>query len=428
MTTSLRQLARAARRGRTPLRETLRMPPVPEQEITAYRPRTEELVERIVDRILDEVAGYAATDRAMAEGMHDAISCAVELFVDAVSGAPACGREVFGLFEALGREEARGGRSLDGMRAALYVATQESWEDLRRAAAEFGTSPEVSGALGDALLGYHDLLLEHAVHGYLMTQAPAERDHSPARSQLLAALISGADPLEVDELARRCEWPLPERMSVIVTDPEVADCARFPADAVLVDVDDDRLTVIAPPRLGDQIAAGIARSTGSVVAVSWAVPITQVPDALRWAARGRDLARQGVIPVERGRPVRCADHHALLCLHADPALRTLADEAVLAPLWEQSPKRRAVLATTMLLWLQTRESAPRLAERLGVHHHTVRNRLRAIQALFEEQLADPSRTLELLTALESVASRGAAPGQAGAFAGRPGRSSRCATR
>jgi DNA-binding PucR family transcriptional regulator len=72
---------------------------------------------------------------------------------------------------------------------------------------------------------------------------------------------------------------------------------------------------------------------------------------------------------------------------------------VLAPLLAETPAQREALSQTMLLWLQTRGSAPALAAQLGVHDQTVRNRLRRIRAMFGETLDQPERALELMQAL-----------------------------
>ncbi|MFI5430094.1 helix-turn-helix domain-containing protein [Aeromicrobium sp. UC242_57] len=59
---------------------------------------------------------------------------------------------------------------------------------------------------------------------------------------------------------------------------------------------------------------------------------------------------------------------------------------LLAPLLAQKPHYKPTLAETLMCWLQARESAPILAERLNVHSNTVLTRLRHLRDLFGNQL------------------------------------------
>lgn len=405
MTALAEEIVRPHKRGphRSLLRETLRVPGLDPAVVAAYRPQSARLAERIVARIAREVSGFsAAADPDVKAGIDAAITKAVELFVDTVAGAPTQGTEVLAFYRWLGQYEATVGHNLDAMQAAHHIATQESWEDLRRASVELGVPADVRGPLGDALIAYQNTLFEQALMGFMDVRTSAAREREEGRAELLVALIGGASVEHLQQLARRCSWTLPASIAVAVTTADAATTEVVATACQAVSgVRNGRLIIVADAGVAEDLAHAIASTTDHDVALSWGVAAEQVHDAARWAGRALDLVRDRVIEAPDDHVVRCKDHTSRLCLHADPALRQLADEAVLAPLIDQSPKRRVALAETMLLWLQTRDSAPALAARLGIHDQTVRHRLRRLRELFGARLSDPSQTTVLLIALES---------------------------
>lgn len=390
-------------RSRPLLREVLGLPQIDAAVVAGYRPRSVELTRRIVERIRDEVSGFCAdADPQIHQGIDEAISRAVAVFVDTVAGAPTYGTEIYTFYRWLGSYQAAAGLNLDAMRAAHHIATQESWTDVRLAATALGQSAEVVGALGDGLIAYQKALFEHAFTGFVETRARATQVREQGRAAMLVALLDGTGPDGLREVADRCSWVLPEQVMVAVTAHDTVSTSLVSAcQEALSGVRQDRLIVVADPATTTRLARTLADRTGHDVSLSWAVSPDEVHRAVRWTSRGLSLLEDGVIDPPADHLLDCEQHQSRLCEHADPTLRRLADEKVLAPLLGQSPKRRIALAETMLLWLQTRDSAPALAARLGVHDQTVRHRLRRLHALFGSRLDEPTQTLALLSALES---------------------------
>src|SRR3546814_9071794 len=62
---------------------------------------------------------------------------------------------------------------------------------------------------------------------------------------------------------------------------------------------------------------------------------------------------------------------------------------------------RDILSETLLVWLETRDSAPASAARLGVHPQTVRYRWKRINELFGEDLHDPEFVLQMTMLLKA---------------------------
>lgn len=375
----------------------LRFPVLDADVVAAWRPRAEQLTRRISARIHTEVAAF--TETSMHSSISKAIELAVDFFTDALAGAPSRGREVGQFFRDLGRLEAEAGHDLDAMRAAHQIATQESWLELRRAGADLDLDRDVIDQLGHALLTFQSQLLQHAVRGFESTCA--HRPHP--RTQLMEAMLRGERQETVAELARRADWRLPATVCSMTTSltthtREVASAAT----EALAGSNGHRLTIIAADSDAPRIADKLAEDPDVLVTLTWGVDLDDAHHAARWSARLHRIALEGHAVIEPGTVLLCDDHYAKMCSLADGPLRRHTDHKVLAPLLDETPKRRAALAETMLLRLQTRESAPAIANRLGIHQQTVRLRLRRLKELFGDRLSDPSETVALLTALESV--------------------------
>jgi hypothetical protein len=388
------------------LHEELDLPTLDERVVAMCRDLTAGLTARIIYRIRHEVAAFASNDGPQVEAaITEAIRSAVDTFMDAVAHRPTDTSAVFAFYRHLGALQAEAGHDLDAMQAAHQIATQESWDELRHVTSAMGLPPEVVALTGNAVMTYQRLLLDQAVIGFAEVRArqPCHRRDTSAR--LLIELMTRNRPASVKYLAEQCGWPVPPE-AVVITAHVADDAELSPALArhplALAGVRHRSLVVVTDAEAADDLARLLTERVPGTVTITWAVPVDEVHHATRWAARTLALADQGIIDVPADRLVRCRDHQARLCLHADPTLRRHANEHLLAPLLAERPKRRAALAETMLLWLQTRHSAPVLAGLLGVHEQTVRHRLRALKTMFVDELADPNHTVGLLSALEST--------------------------
>lgn len=116
--------------------------------------------------------------------------------------------------------------------------------------------------------------------------------------------------------------------------------------------------------------------------------------------------RQATLAVESvpgsGAPVtRFADlaGQGLLRLLPGDQARGFA-EALLAPLLQQDEDGRAVLVTSLRVWLEHHGQWDPAAVRLGVHRHTLRNRMRKVELLTGRSLDVPGYRAELWFALQ----------------------------
>lgn len=365
----------------------------------AYRPRARELSRRIAGRICREVAAFG--DPRLRDVIEEALGEAVALFVDGMAGAPVRGATVAHIYRRLGSLEGRAGHSLDAMRAAHHIATQEFWREMSKIAGELGLPLAAVSYLAEALMDYQHQLLQHAMRGFAEPAPPID-----PRLPLFAALVGDVRADDLRALAARVGWQVTDRVAVAVIPggPVPAELSTSTA-RLLTGASEGAMVVIGPSGEVHVRARTVVAATGRPVAVTWEVRLDDTRHAVRWGLRALALTADDVLrPAEDG-IVWCAEHQSELCLHADPMLRRFADEQLLAPLMDETPKRRLALAETMLVWLRTRPSAPVVAEHLTVHEQTVRHRLKRIKELFGDRLSDPSETVGLLAALESTTPR-----------------------
>ncbi|EMD28213.1 regulatory protein [Amycolatopsis azurea DSM 43854] len=122
-------------------------------------------------------------------------------------------------------------------------------------------------------------------------------------------------------------------------------------------------------------------------------------ESLRWARRTLELVRREVI--EDGPLVHWSDHLTTHWLFADEVLTTALVTRSLAPIADLPSNERTKLAETLDAMLSARGGAPEIANNLGVHPQTVRNRLRRLRVLFGSRLDDPQARLDLRIALRA---------------------------
>jgi hypothetical protein len=308
---------------------------------------------------------------------------------------------------ALGRGEARGGRSMDSLLAAYRVGARVAWRELAAAAADAGLTAATMAKFAELLFAYIDELSAASVAGHTdeLTTSGRVRDRHRERlgQQLLAR--AGADVLAA--AAARAEWTPPASLTAVLLPAAEARraVASLHADTLQVgedlqgieDADPDHpLTLLFVPDADGTGRRHLLRQLRGRHAVvgpprPWAEARSSYDRALRTAA----LAR----PTRTCAPVDSERHLADLVLTADTeALADLRDHA-LAPLADLSPSTRERLAETLLSWLLHQGRREEVAAALHVHPQTVRYRMGQLRELYGDRLADPAVVRELVLAL-----------------------------
>ncbi|MFD1826102.1 MULTISPECIES: helix-turn-helix domain-containing protein [Mumia] len=379
-------------------------PDVPATLVNTFKPHLPALVARITDRIQEHVPAYAGPAIGRRHKLISmAVNGAIKQFVDLATGKSAGSNRVDDLFRQMGYGEAAAGHDLSSLRSALKLGTREAWDELRALASGQGLSADLLGRLGDILFTYIDHLTEQVGIGYEAALQARERDVNVVRARLLASILKRAPADEIETLSTNAAWPLPARFVVFSADARgevtVPDLAEVETSILgRIDVT-PALFVCASDATPGIIEYLRGNAPGVRIAMSWPVSIDEVPDARRWTIRTLELADQDVIPNQA--VLECEKHRTQIWLHAEPALRRRLTQELLRPLLAETQNSREILSETLLAWLESRDSAPAIAARLGVHPQTVRYRWKRINELFGEKLHDSEFVVQLTMLLKA---------------------------
>ncbi|WP_238011687.1 PucR family transcriptional regulator [Dactylosporangium sp. AC04546] len=206
-----------------------------------------------------------------------------------------------------------------------------------------------------------------------------DRAHRRLRTGLLRLLLDGSTELATDVAVAVWEVPPAPGPVAVLTGPAAALEAQLELlDGFFAEHDDHIVVLGAVPR--EPVA-------GLFAGVSEPVPLERLADGHRQALAAAGAARRAGTPL-----VRFADlaGGGLLGLLPGGAGRAYAD-AVLAPLGE--------LAGTLAVWLRHHGQWDPAAAELGVHRHTVRNRIRRVAELTGRDLDSADVRAELWLAL-----------------------------
>jgi len=364
--------------------------------------------------VMAEVPGYRVGFRGpMGESIKAAVQMAIGGFLKLAGGSsdvdPSTPRRTTleGAY-ALGRGEARAGRSMDALLAAYRVGARVSWRGLARNAAEAGLPASAMAEFAELLFAYIDELSAASVAGYNDELNTSGRVRERYRERLGQRLLAGAAPDVLAAAAERAEWAPPGSLTAVllpaaqvhgvlglvspdtllVTEdlpgsdgwvveqpyalllvPDVAGGGRRHLLRVL----DRRQAVVGPPRAWEDVRASYDRAVRTVALVA------AVPDTAD--------------------PVDSEDHLVDLVVSADPEALADLRVRVLAPLAELGEATRERLAETLLCWLLHQGRRDEVAAALHVHAQTVRYRMQQVRELYGDRLMDERFVRELVVAL-----------------------------
>lgn len=386
-------------------------PALPARVAAALRSESAASIDEIVAAIQNEVAEYTRPlDPAYVRTLSQAVEHAVRTFIERVACPDTAMTAVVAEFRAIGAAEAREGRSLEPLQAALRLGARVGWRRLCGVAATQGLDTLALGRAGEAIFVYLDELAAASAQGYLDARTEFAGEQERRRRRLLDLILADPPaPAEaVAEAARAAGWAVPSRVAVVALGEQRqpgADLAApvFPGD-VLIDWSRREPCLLIPdpdpdPNRG-RIAAVTRALTGWAAAMGPVEPLDRAAASLHWARRALGLAERGIIDGRR-ELVRCDEHLATLLIFADEELAAALRAARLAPLERLRPAQRDRLAETLLIWLQHGCNANEVALQVHVHPQTVRYRLRQADDLFGDQLRDPDRRFELEIALRA---------------------------
>lgn len=369
--------------------------------LPAVRRRLPRIAQQVSDEIRSTVPGLADSDHRQ-QLVFTAVNSAAAYFLGRELGEPVSAAAADDLFRKMGFREGGAGADLAALDTAVRVAAKAYWAEIRVEAARLGVSPYALADLRESLDAYVEHVLVQARQGHAAGGEAREQDSGLARRRLVEGLLASADPDDLAVYAEVAGWPLPPLL--VVTAVEVPRSMRLDPgtlpEAVLFRPATGRAALITGEAMtAAAIAAVQAQVPGARFAVCWPVEPYDAAAAYRWTQRALNLAAKGILPAL---PVLdCRTYRTEIWLHAEPVMRRQLAQELLQPLLEETPNSREILSETLLVWLETRDSAPAIAARLGVHPQTVRYRWRRINQLFGEALHDPEYVVQLTLVLKA---------------------------
>jgi PucR-like helix-turn-helix protein len=356
-----------------------------------------EVREALAERVPDYAEFLTAHEQEVTAGVLGVLGRIVSLSGDGAIERP--GEREF--FEHLGRSQWREGRDLPDLLAVYQIGVRVFWRHAAAAALEVGLAPDALAALAETVFFFVDQLSSASAHGFVLEQEEAGALRERHREELVDLMLSeSTDPAAVRAAARRADWPVPEKVSVVLVEPDDASGRRALSrlDARSLPIRRPRLVgAVVPcgPRPAERAAlTGLLR--GAHATVGAAVPPEQLGRSLYFAEIAARLAKEHLLSDD---PVFVADHLDAIIVHRDHRLLDALGDQVLAPLEVSPPSSRARLRETLRSWLRHMGDRRTMAEELHVHPQTVRYRMGRLHELFGDSLDDPAVRARLMLAL-----------------------------
>ncbi|MGW6736486.1 helix-turn-helix domain-containing protein [Streptomyces sp. NPDC055013] len=388
---------------------------LPQVLAALIRSRAESIVTDMTRAIRDEVPAYRRSlDSAVGRDLTESIRRAVRQFAELIEHPDSPQDHHVLHFRHLGRVEFLNGRTTDGLQAAFRVGARVGSRRYAEIVQEASLPPETVLTLHEAVLVHINALSNESVKGFLAAQSRSEGEVKRARRTLVERLLEpprGQERAPLGPLAERARWTLPGAVACVV----VRSAGRFSvpgADGELLSVNrGSDIVLIAPePETGGLIERVRAAARGRVTVVGPAVPVHEAWLSLQCARLALDRrAEQPTVP--GGEPadgvfLRVDDELAELHLLRSAPIGQLLGRRVLGVFTDLPQGRATRLAETLdALLMSWGRTAPEVAQALGIHPQTARKRLRQLEELFGDRLADPRFRFEALLALRTRALR-----------------------
>lgn len=387
---------------------------IDEQVLHALQEALPAVAAQTIATVMAEVPGYGGgLSGPMGENIDKAVQMAIGGFLKLAAGGsrhtdPSTPREAtLGGAYALGRGEARSGRSMDALLAAYRVGARVSWRGLARTAAESGLPASAMAEFAELLFAYIDELSATSVLGYHDELTTSGRVKERYRERLAQLLLTGESTEVLTAAADRAEWSPPERLTaVLLPVAQVHAVLRLvDGDPLLVAEDlpgTDRLELEEPqaalllPAVEERGRSRLLRLLARRQAVVGPPrPWTQVRSSF-------DRAVQAATVMGPGDPTANAvdteDHLVELVVAADPEAVADLRRQVMAPLASLDASTAERLALTLTSWVLHQGRRDAVAAELHVHPQTVRYRMQQLRELYGDRLRDPRFVRELVVA------------------------------
>jgi hypothetical protein len=387
--------------------------------VAAMREELPQMAEQTVSAIQHEVEEYADPFRGeMGRAIKSAVALALGGFLTLVSGdardSEGMDERVWDAAYALGRGEARSGRSMDALLRAYRVGARVSWRDMSATGVRVGLDAGTVATFAELVFTYIDELSAMSAAGHADELAATGRAQQRLLEQLADALVAGRPPASVESLADRAGWKLPEGVTAVLVPERDSDRARgvVPAGTLQTTGSAQQRQLDGLPPVETLLVPGGASARRAVLSgltgdavVGPVVDWHDAASSAERAARVLRLREHGRIAPERsdgwGR-LDCDDHLVALALTADEEVVDDLRAQVLQPMAQLRPSAADKLTETLRAWLLHQGRREDMARMLFVHPQTVRYRMGQLRDLYGERLEDPDWVLRCTVAVGLV--------------------------
>jgi PucR-like helix-turn-helix protein len=373
--------------------------------IDMLRRRLPEVATHTINAVTDEVPSYVG---AFGGPMGDNIENAVQMALAGFLRLAARGRTtdagtplspaLEGAY-ALGRGEARSGRSADALLSAYRVGARVAWRELAETAVEGGIPAEMLASFAELVFAYIDELSAASVAGHADELETTGRVRQGYLDRLALGLLRGDPADALVAAAERADWTPPKTLTAVLLpnsqvrpvlgllDPRTLSAVGEPVTLP------DGLSALLVPDAGGRARARLLRTLAGRSAVAgparpWLGVEASYSRAVRALALRTDDAAYDT-----------EEHLADLVLAADPEAVADLRARVLAPLATLTQASEQKLTETLRAWLLHQGRRDDVASALFVHPQTVRYRMGQIRELYGDRLEDPATVRDLVIAL-----------------------------
>ncbi|MBO9522199.1 MAG: helix-turn-helix domain-containing protein [Nocardioidaceae bacterium] len=377
---------------------------LPADMVSVMRQDIGGVAEQVISAVISEVPSYRDPFRGqMGRNIEIAVKVALNGFLDLASRREGidAGDQIEDVLEAayaLGRGEARSGRSMDALAQAYRVGARVAWREMSDAAVSTGLDSPTLARMAELVFAYIDELSDASVSGHADELASSGRLRQRRLDRLAVRLVEGAPEAELVAAAERADWEPPTALTAVVL-PEArvrslrgrleSRTLQLTEDSASLDLAEGHLLLLVPTP-GVRARAALLRVLPDAEAVVGpARPWTAARTSYLRALQAHRLGLTGDTDRHLARLVVGADTEALDDLRA----------RVLAPLADVSATTRDKLTDTLRAWLLHQGRREDAAAALFVHPQTVRYRMGQLRERYGERLTDPEFVRDAIVAL-----------------------------
>ncbi len=384
--------------------------------VERLRARLPSVAEQTVGAIIVEVPGYAnALAGPMGANIQNAVQLALGGFLSLASRTSSAdlGTPLTPALEgayALGRGEARSGRTMDALLAAYRVGARVSWRELSGIAVDAGFPAQTVAKFAELVFAYIDELSAASVAGHADELATSGQVRRRYLQRLGRSILLGDPADRLAASAERADWEPPRTLTAVLLPSSHVRSVLASLDERtlrpeedlpdLAEEDENEVAVLLVPNADQGGRRSLLRTLrGHPAYVGPSRPWTQARAsylrALHASRLGLLAGGADVVDTER--------HLTSLVLTADPSALADLREQALAPLAKLRDGTAERLTETLRAWLLHHGRRDDVAAALHVHPQTVRYRMSQVREHFGDALQDPATALALTVALATDA-------------------------